>query len=462
VTLYTNTEVVGASGYVGDFRVQLRQKARGVSGEAGDLLSAIEACPVEIPDEFNYGLTMRKAIYQRYPGCYPQTPAIDWEHCTQCGECAKRNPQDIQLKPEEKIFDVNVGAIVIATGFTPYELRPGEFGHGEYAEVVTLPQLIRLLALNGDGAKLTWNGHDVRNIAMIRCVGSRQVEGVHEPQADGEVNNYCSRVCCTATLQIEQEIHERFPHINIFDMYQDIRTYGRGHEDYYTHASENGVRFLRFHAEEGPRVEKNTAKDGYPLVVKVKDYLTWGEELEVPVDLVVLAVGMMPSPIEDLMNVLKVTPGADRFLLEVHPKLRPVETAVAGIVLAGTAQSPMNIQECCATAEAAVAKIAGPLSLGRVELEPFVARVNLALCTGTGACVEACQYEGAISLQSMRIDGKEVQRAVVSPANCVGCGVCVSVCPNRALDIQGWTLDQYEAMVEAIGAELPAPEEVKA
>jgi heterodisulfide reductase subunit A len=176
----------------------------------------------------------------------------------------------------------------------------------------------------------------------------------------------------------------------------------------------------------------------------------------------VLAVGMMPSPIEDLMNVLKVTPGADRFLLEVHPKLRPVETAVAGIVLAGTAQSPMNIQECCATAEAAVAKIAGPLSLGRVELEPFVARVNLALCTGTGACVEACQYEGAISLQSMRIDGKEVQRAVVSPANCVGCGVCVSVCPNRALDIQGWTLDQYEAMVEAIGAELPAPEEVKA
>jgi heterodisulfide reductase subunit A len=154
--------------------------------------------------------------------------------------------------------------------------------------------------------------------------------------------------------------------------------------------------------------------------------------------------------------LLKVAPGNDRFLAEVHPKLRPVETAVKGIVLAGTAQSPMNIQESCASAEAAAAKVSGLLSQGTVELEPFVARVDPDRCQGSGACVEICEYEGAIRLESRLVDGKEVRRAVVSPANCVGCGVCVSACPNAAIDVQGWTLGQYRAMVDAIVAEIPA------
>jgi len=185
----------------------------------------------------------------------------------------------------------------------------------------------------------------------------------------------------------------------------------------------------------------------------VKDYLTWGEELEVPADLVVLAVGIMPRKIDDLIKMLKISPGTDRFLLEVHPKLRPVETAVPGVVLAGSAQGPMNIQESVAAASAAAAKVSVLLSSGRVELEPFVARVNLDRCDGTGTCVEVCQYEDAIALETMTIDGKEIQRAVVTPANCVGCGVCVGACPTRALDVQGWTIDQYEAMVDAIALE---------
>ena len=198
------------------------------------------------------------------------------------------------------------------------------------------------------------------------------------------------------------------------------------------------------------------------MLVKVKDYLTQGAELEVPADLVVLAVGIMPRPVDDLIKMLNISPGTDRFLLEVHPKLRPVETSIPGVVLAGTAQGPMGIQESCAAASAAAAKVAGLLGQGMVQLEPFVASVNPDLCEGTGQCVEVCPYEDAISLQTISLngDGREVWRAVVTPANCSGCGACVSACPNRAIDVQGWELSQYEAMLDAITADLPEMEVV--
>jgi heterodisulfide reductase subunit A len=189
--------------------------------------------------------------------------------------------------------------------------------------------------------------------------------------------------------------------------------------------------------------------------VQVKDYLTYGEEIEIPVDLVVLAVGMMPRQIDNLVNMLKVSRGSDRFLLEAHPKLRPVEMAVRGLVLAGTAQGPMNIQESLAAASAAAAKVASLLGQGRVDLPPFVARVDPAKCNGAGACVTACLEEGAIALQPFHENGVQVHRAVVTPANCTGCGACVGVCPNRAIDVQAWTLAQYDAMVDAITMDLP-------
>ena len=192
------------------------------------------------------------------------------------------------------------------------------------------------------------------------------------------------------------------------------------------------------------------------MLVKVKDTLTYGEEIEIPVDLVVLAVGMMPRDLHGLDKMLKISRGNDRFLLEVHPKLRPVETAVNGVVLAGTAQGPMNIQESLTAASAAAAKVASLLGRGRVELPPFVAAVDEHKCNGTGACVEACVYEGAIALQTFEQNGRQIKRAVITPANCVGCGACVSVCPNQAIDVQGWTLAQYDAMVEAIGTDIPA------
>jgi len=456
ITVFTGAEVSSVKGYVGDFKVQVTQQSRGVSDDIAE--AAMAACTTEVPDEYNYGLTKRKVIYQKYPGCYPPFPAVDWENYN--GEALKINGKSIVLENNPKTFDLEIGAIVIATGFNPYEPRPGEYGYGELPEVVTLPQFIRTLALNGDAKRLQWNGKPVRDIALIHCVGSRQVDGVHEPQPDGEVNTYCSRVCCTATLQVENEIKERFPEINLYDVYEDIRTYGRGHEQYYTDASNNMVTFFRFHEEEMPQVVAAPKGDTHQVLVRFIDHLTMGAELEIAVDLVVLAVGMMPREIEDLIQMLKVSRGTDRFLLEVHPKLRPVETAVTGVVLAGTAQGPMNIQESVSAAGAAAAKVAGLLAKGQVELDPFVAQVDMEKCDGTGACVEVCSYEDAIALQTFTVDGSQVQRAVVSPANCVGCGCCVSACPNRAINVQGWELDHYEAMVDVFAMDLQGMVEV--
>ncbi len=244
---------------------------------------------------------------------------------------------------------------------------------------------------------------------MVHCVGSREIDGVHEPQEDGNVNDYCSRICCTANLHMVNTLKERFSGLNIYDLYEDIRTYGRGHEQYYIDSLEQMVRFLRFHGDDRPTVKKAEAGDTHPVLVEIRDHLTNGQELEIAVDLVVLAVGIMPRDIDDLVKMLKISRGNDRFLAETHPKLQPVETAVPGVILAGTAQGPMSVQESCAAASAAAAKVSALLSLGQVELEPFVAQVDLEKCTGTGECVNVCNYEDAITVKEIEVNGQDPQ-----------------------------------------------------
>jgi len=453
ITVHTMAQLEEVNGYVGDFRITIQQDSRGVTDEIAE--AAMAACDLDVADEFNYGLTKRKVIYRAYPGCYPSTPAVDWANCPDGKIELNLNGKTTTFENESRTFDLKVGAVVMATGFNPYVPAEGEYGYGRIPEVITLSQMIRLMALLEEGKELEWNGHPVRDIALIHCVGSRQIDGVNEPQADGEINPYCSRVCCTASLHTLNLVRERFPDVNIFDLYQDIRTYGRGHEKYYIEALENEIRFARYQGTDLPEITTAPEGDTHPVLVKVTDYLTWGEEIEIPVDLVVLAGGVMPRQIDDLIKNLKISPGTDRFLLEVHPKLRPVETAVPGVILAGTAQGPMNIQESCASAGAAAAKVLILLGQGFVELDPFVAWVNPERCDGSGECVEVCCYEDAIALETFSENGKEYKKAVITPANCVGCGACVSACPTQAIDIQGWTLGQYEAMVDAIAADLP-------
>ena len=355
------------------------------------------------------------------------------------------------------------GVIIVATGFEPYQPHDGEYGYRRHSGVLTMPEFIRLLRDTPPGARqLEHAGRPVRSVAFVHCVGSRQVEGVNQPQPDGEVNNYCSRVCCTTTLQQALALRRRFPDVEVFDLHQDIRTYGRGHEDIYTDACKAGVLFFRWHADEPPRVEPDSSPrgDAGALRITVRDWLTFGEEVSIPADLVVLAVGMMPGRIAGLIDMLKLPVGNDRFLQEVHPKLRPVEVSVDGVLLAGTAQGPMNIREALAAGSAAAVKASAMLAGEFVELNPFVAVVDSDRCEGTGACLDACEYPGAIALVEKEIDGRIVRRAEINAGLCKGCGACVAVCPNRAIDVQGYTLEQYDAMVDGLVADEPAAVEV--
>ena len=414
ITVHTCASVEKFEGYVGNFKLGVKKQSP--QTEAQQILAQLKTSGKN-PGEFI-----------QFAGLYPWPPPAS----------------------DEK-FSVETGVIILATGFKSYAPYHGEYGYGELKAVITLPELIRILAENNTaGSCLKIDGRNIRHLAMIHCVGSRKIPGVHPEDESGNLNEYCSRTCCSATLNAANIIRETYPETQVFEFYRDIRTYGRGQEELYEQASRNKVIFLRFEARDSPEVSKNSDSDDFPLRVKVMDTLTFGEEVEAPVDLVVLATGMEPNNVSELVDMMKIPVGADRFLLEIHPKLRPVELSVAGILLAGTCQAPMDVGEACTGASAGAGKAAVLLARGYVELDPFVAEVDLHRCHGTGACVEACLNDGALNLVEMDIDGKKVKRARVAPAFCTGCGACVAVCPENAIDINGWTLKQYEAMVDMI------------
>jgi len=353
-----------------------------------------------------------------------------------------------------EMMTLETGAIVMATGAASYQPRNGEFGYGRYPEVITLKDLIQIIkAGKKEETHIRYNGRPVRNIVMIHCVGSRQIPGIHDPGENGQLNEYCSRTCCAAMLNAAVQIRENFPRTRIYDMYRDIRTYGRGQEALYDRAAANKVVFMRYRADAMPDVQASPGS-GFPLSVTIRDSLTFNEEMAVPADLVVLATGLEPNDVSGLASAMRLPVGTDRFLLEVHPKLRPVEFPVSGIFLAGTCQAPMDSGEACNAAGAAAVKTCALLEKGYIELDPFVAEVDPDKCEGHGACVDACLKEGALTLTTEVVaDGKNVKKARVTPAMCLGCGACAAVCPENAIDVNGWALKQYENMVDAITAD---------
>ncbi len=444
VTLLTNAQVIDSEGVVGDFRTRVRIEPRGVDERLSYPGNAIAACPEETISNFDFGLSRRKAIYMAHPGCYPPVPAIDWHSCTKCGKCVSAvggRGIDLNAKPRE--VELHSGVIVLATGYDPYEPMYGEFGYGIFPRVITLQQLNRMLDPEGPtGGQVMVDGKPPRQVAFIHCVGARQVEGVHEPAADGRVHDYCARTCCTAALHAALEIKDRCPSALVTSFYQDIRTYGRGHEDYYEQASARGVLFVRYHPTKPPRVLKDPRGE-WPLTVRATDLLTSGLDLEVPADLVVLATGVVPHDISELVTMYSCAVGYDSFLLEVHPKLRPVELAVSGVFLAGCCQGPMDVTECTAAASAAASKAAALISQGQVEMDPFVAQVDEERCTGCSTCLTVCPYEAISRDASRRI-------AMVSEALCTGCGTCAACCPGNAIQQAGFNDRQVVAELEAL------------
>jgi len=438
IVVFTNAELLSKGGCVGDFHVRIRVNPRYVTKKCDRFEEAIKACPVEVPDEFNFGLSMRKAIYKPYDGSYPELPAIDMESCTKCGECMKicGDAIDLNAKPEE--IELNVGAIIVATGFDPYVPREGEYGYKKHGNVVTLYELERMLAMS-TGNKLTVNGREIESIVFIYCVGSRQL-----PRGEGRVNEYCSRYCCTATMHTAIRMKERFNNIRMYHLFRDIRTYGK-YEVYYEKACRDGNIFIKYSENDPPKVLIEDDR----LKVVVKDLLTENMEIEIYPDLVVLVTGMIPRVNKELNEVLKIPVGRDGFYNEIHPKLRPVETVIDGVYIVGTSQGPKMINESVMSALSAVSKAEGLLIRKRVELEPLTAFVHEDKCEWCGKCLEACPYE---AIEKVSIDGKEVARVI--DALCKGCGACAPVCPVDAIELKGYTDKQIMSMIDALSKEV--------
>jgi heterodisulfide reductase subunit A len=337
----------------------------------------------------------------------------------------------------------NAGAVIIATGYSHYIPYEGEYGYKKINNVVTLPEFKKML-FNIKGKELIINGKKIKSVGFIHCVGSRQLPGMDKNIPEGRtLNAHCSRVCCTAILHMVKHLKENFPEIEIFDFYQDIRTYGRDNEvKYYENASKSGVLFFRYSPYNAPFVSENEGK----INIKVNDLLTMNEEVEVEVDLLVLATAMLSANPGVIAEKYKLCQSSDGFLQEVHPKLRPVEMIVGGIFLAGTAQAPFDTTETSAAASAAAVKATAILEGKGVKLEPYVAKVNHEKCKGHGKCVEICPSKGAIFLN-------ENNKAEVNPILCISCGNCVAVCPERAVDINNYEIEKFEKMVDAIVSE---------
>jgi heterodisulfide reductase subunit A len=326
---------------------------------------------------------------------------------------------------------LNVGAIVVATGFDAYSPGKGEWGYG-LKGVLTLPEYKELLAAST--GRLEYNGKQVNNIAYVYCVGSRQASG----------NTYCSRYCCTAGVHSALETDKLMNGVNQFHLVRDMRTYGK-YEVLYDNALKNGSVFMRFSKEEPPIIEQV----GDKLTVQVKDQLTQNEEIQMEVDLVVLVTGMVPRQNKDLVNTLKLPVGKDGFFNEIHPKLRPVETVVDGIFIAGTAQGPKTLAESIASSMSAVSKAAALLLKGYVDMEPLIALVNPDACTWCDKCTAVCPFD---AVEKTTYQSKEVARIV--PSLCKGEGACVPVCPEQAMELEGYTHQQMTSMIDALVKEV--------
>jgi len=430
IRLFTGAEIKSLSGSVGNFKIRVEITPRYITSkyDKDRLTEAIQKCPEEIPDKFNFGLTKRKAIYKNYETALPDIPVVNKDVLSRDKEFLRTYKDCIDINQKPETLNINTGAILLCTGFDPYEPKDGEFGYKKIKNVITLQQFERIIDLNDN--VLSYNGKKIKSIAFIYCVGSRQI--------DGE-NKYCSRFCCTSAIHASLVAKEKFKETKNFHLYRDIRTYGK-YEKLYENARRQGDIFIKFDETDPPVVEEF---EGITQV-KCKDLLYNRKELEINPDLIVLVTGMVPRKDSHLISdILKIPVGRDNFFNEVHPKLRPVETVIDGIFIAGTCQGPKNITESIKSSLSASVKANSLLNDEELELEPLVAKINIDACEWCGKCIEVCTYN---TITKTEYQGKFV--AKINVATCKGCGMCSTVCPNDAIDIIGYSNEEIEAMID--------------
>ena len=457
IRLYTYSEVAGVDGFIGNFKVAIRQKARYVDmTKCTGCGECSKVCPLKRnPSEFDYGMGMRPAIYMPFPQAVPARPVIDKKTCAKiirngCGLCEKKcAPGATNFQDTDRVVEEQVGAIVVATGYKLYSIGRqqnsdkirgyGEYGYGKFKDVIDSLQFERLVSASGPTngeLKRPSDGKIPQKVVFISCVGSRD-------NAQGLA--YCSKICCmyTAkhTMLYKHKVHSGEAHV----FYMDIRAGGKGYEEFVRRAIEqDGANYYR------GRVSKITEENG-KLMVRGADTLA-GIPVTIEADLVVLAAAMRPADgVAELAQMLNVGHDENGFLMESHPKLRPVETNAAGAFVCGACQAPKDIPEAVAQASAAASKVAVTFAASELTREPEIAHINEQTCAACFACVRTCPYHAVEKAEIRARNGTLIKHtARVNPGLCMGCGTCVAVCPSKSADIEGFSEEEIYSMVEAL------------
>jgi heterodisulfide reductase subunit A len=463
IRLMTFSEVEEVSGYVGNFDITIRQKARSVDEElcngCGD---CHEVCIVKkVPSEFNCGLSRRTAIYVPFPQAVPNVPVIDRERCAffkarskgvkkeACAKCRDACGRDaIDLESEDRLITESFGAIVLATGYDLYTIgreQPegidgyGEYGYGEVADVIDGLQFERLASASGPtGGRIQRpsDGTEPRRVVFLTCIGSRDpAKGI----------DYCSKICCMYVAKHTMLYKHKVPHGRATVFYMDIRAAGKGYEEFSRRAiAEEGAQYVRGRVSRIYRTGDTIRLRGFDTLA--------GERIDVEADMVVLATAMRPSAgAAKLAQELSVSSDRHGFVNEAHPKLRPVETHTSGVYVAGACQAARDIPDSVASASAAAAKILDLFSNEELEREPVVARVDQAVCRGCFLCEQVCPF-GAVERHEIRNRQGELVKVVadVNAGVCQGCGTCLATCLSRNVRLDGFTDEQIFAQINAV------------
>ncbi len=441
IELMVYSEVDEISGYIGNFKAKIRKKARYVDEEKCTGCGICQTkCPYKVDSEFEAGVGKRKVIYTPFAQAVPNIPVIDAEHCVYfskgtCKACEKFcEPKAIDFEQKDQIVEVDVGSVIVTTGYQVFSPQAmAHYGYGRLDNVITSLEFERMVSSAGPtgGQIQLKDGRAPTSIAIAHCIGSR----------DEKYHEYCSRVCCMYALKYSHLIKEK-TEANVYQMYIDMRCFGKGYEEFYKRLGEEGVKFIRGKIAAITDEAISSEEEG-KLIVLTEDSLL-GTVLRVPVDMVILCVALEPqADAEELARKLNVSRSADGFYLERHPKLDPVATATDGVFVAGCCQGPKDIPDTVAQASAAAARVLAMISKGKVEVEAATAYIDEERCSGCRICNDLCPFS-AISFD----EEKEVSR--VNDALCKGCGVCVAACPSGVIEGRHFTTEQVIAEIEGV------------